>query len=143
MWETLLVSSVPALLVLAGVIYNDWRKKKNSQIDTQAAIQNKREPTWVELEESNRKLRAEMADQKTEAESRIAGLEARFNEFEARTEKREKAMFRVLNDASIQWPESHPGPLFDSEDLETLADTIPSRWRRRFRPSSGSIPLTS
>lgn len=59
-WETVLIASIPAFLTLIGVIYNDFRKKKNLRNETDASKEVRREPTWNELVTENRNLRAEM-----------------------------------------------------------------------------------
>lgn len=135
-WETVLIASIAPLLLFAGIIYNDVRKKKNSTIDITAAITTKREPTWVELEESNRKLRAEMEGNKKESDERYQSLEARFDHFEKSTNKRIGALSNMLHASAEQWPDTHTGPYFDQADLEALENTdVPFVWRNRIRPA--------
>jgi hypothetical protein len=134
-WETVLVASIVPVIGLIGILYNDFRKKKNASIDTAQAVAVKREPTWVELEESNRSLRAEMAVQKKDADQRIADLEARFDTFETKTNVRIGALSNMLHASARQWPETHPGPYFEAEDLAALENTdVPYVWRNRIRP---------
>lgn len=134
-WETVITVAVPGLIIFLGTVYNDIRKKKNAQIDTNNAVTVKREPTWVELEESNRKLRAEMAAQKEESDGKYDELTERFNKFEQKTNVRIAALSNMLHATSVQWPLDAPGPYFDAADLAALEHTdVPYVWRNRVRP---------
>lgn len=129
-WETVLVTSIVPLLTLAGIIYNNARKRKNTAIETSAATALKREPTWVELEESNRKLRAEMDEQRKEFEAAISNLEERFKKFEDKTNVRIGALSYMLHESARQWPEGTPGPVFEGSYLDALENTdVPYIWR--------------
>lgn len=129
-WETVLISSIVPLVGLFGLLYNDFRKKKNASIDTAEATALKREPTWVELEESNRKLRAEMDEQRTEFEEAIKTLKERFDTFEKKTNVRIGALSNMLHSAQAQWPTDAPGPVFEGADLDALENTdVPYIWR--------------
>lgn len=129
-WETVLVASIPGLLILAGIIYQSIRKRQEANIETSAATALKREPTWVELEESNRKLRAEMDDQRKEFEAAINSLEARFKKFEEKTNVRIGALSYMLHESARQWPEDAPGPIFEGKYLDALENTdVPYIWR--------------
>lgn len=129
-WETVLVSSIPGVLILAGIIYQSIRKRQESNIETSAATALKREPTWVELEESNRKLRAEMDEQRKEFENAINSLEERFKKFEQKTNVRIGALSNMLHSAQAQWPTDAPGPVFEGSDLDALENTdVPYIWR--------------
>lgn len=148
-WETVLVTSIVPILTLAGLIYNNLRKRKNTEIDTESAIVVKREPTWVELEESNRKLRAEMDEnksafeaelerQRSSFEARLQEIEARQGKFEQKTNTRIGALSNMLYAAADQWPTDHPGPEFNPEDLDALENTdLPYVWRGRRRAQPG------
>lgn len=146
-WQTVLVSSIAPVLVFVGVVFNDIRKKRNASIDTNSAVAVKREPTWVELEESNRKLRAEMAEmdkandekmaaQKAAMDAQYTELRGQLTEFKQKTDVRIAALSNMLHTASVQWPSDHQGPLFDPKDLGALEHTdVPYVWRNRARPS--------
>ena len=124
-WETVLVASVPAIMIFIGVVYNDLRKKRNASVDTENAVAVKREPTWVELETSNRELRKEMKE-----------LSDRFDQFERRTNTRIGALSNMLHESARQWPATHPGPYFERADLAALENTdVPYIWRNRVRPA--------
>lgn len=134
-WGTVLVAAIVPLIAFAGVIYNDIRKKRNARVDTESATALMREPTWVELETSNRELRAEMAKNKRENDERVRLLEERFDAFEQKTNRRIGALSNMLHSASRQWPSEHPGPYFEQEDLDALENTdVPYVWRNRVRP---------
>lgn len=129
-WETVLVASIPGLLILVGIIYQSIRKRQEANIETSAATALKREPTWVELEESNRKLRAEMDEQRKEFENAINSLEERFKKFEQKTNVRIGALSNMLHSAQAQWPTDAPGPVFEGSDLDALENTdVPYIWR--------------
>lgn len=135
-WETVLVTAIPAILLLAGVIFNGFRTKKNEKAAAENTITVKREPTWVELEESNRSLRKEMKEQGEGHDKKIKELEDRFDTFEKKTNVRIAALSNMLHAASRQWPAETPGPYFDSSDLEALEHTdVPYVWRNRARPA--------
>lgn len=146
-WESVLITSIPGMLILAGILYNGFRTKKNAEISTNSAVAVKREPTWVELEESNRKLRAEMADMEKANDEKLAAqkvafdakydrLASRFDNFETRTNTRIGALSNMLHASASQWPPEHPGPYFDPKDLGALESTdVPFIWRNRVRPS--------
>lgn len=146
-WQTVLVASIAPGLIFAGLIFNQIFRKKNTQTDVQSATTLKREPTWVELEESNRKLRAEMderdkandekmAQQKAEMDAQYAELRTQLVEFKQKTNVKIAAMSNMLHTASVQWPPDHPGPLFDPKDLGALEHTdVPFIWRNRVRPA--------
>lgn len=124
-WETVLVSSIPAIMIFIGIVYNDVRKKRNAGLDTESAVSLKREPTWVELENSNRELRKEMQE-----------LSDRFDKFEKKTNTRISALSNMLHESARQWPATHPGPYFDPTDLAALENTdVPYIWRNRVRPT--------
>lgn len=133
-WETVLVSSIPGVLILAGIIYQSIRKRQEANIETSAATALKREPTWVELEESNRKLRAEMEEQKSNFETAIEELEDRFKtrleNLERKTNVRIGALSNLLYTAADAWPTGHPAPNFEQADLDALENTdVPFIWR--------------
>lgn len=133
-WETVLVIAIPGLIGLLGVLWNDFRKKKNASIDTAEAKSLRREPTWVELEESNRKLRAEMDEQKNNFETAMEELETRFKtrleNLERKTNVRIAALSNLLYTAADAWPTGHPAPNFEQSDLDALENTdVPFIWR--------------
>lgn len=146
-WETVLVTAIPAILLLAGVIFNGFRTKKNEKAAAENTITVKREPTWVELEESNRSLRKEMqerdeandrkmTEQKEAFDAQISELRGELGDFKRKTNVKIAAMSNMLHTASVQWPADHPGPYFDSSDLEALEHTdVPYVWRNRARPA--------
>lgn len=134
-WQTFLVSSIaPAAVVLAALVQH-FRKRKNTQIETEGAVTLKREPTWVELEEANRNLRTEMDAQRRDFEGQIKGLTERMNDYEAKTNRRIGALSNMLHATAYQWPADHAGPFFDAEDFAALEMTdIPYTFRGRVRP---------
>lgn len=148
-WQTVLVASVAPTLIFAGLLFNQFFRKRNTETDTSAATALKREPTWVELEESNRKLRAEMAQMEKDNDKKLAEQKAafdakydrladRFDTFENKTNVRIGALSNMLHQSASQWPPDHPGPYFDPKDLGALEHTdVPYVWRNRVRPSSG------
>lgn len=134
-WQTVLVASIAPVLIAAGLVFNQIFRNRNARVDTDNATTLKREPTWVELEESNRKLRAEMKDQGEGHDKKIRELEERFDTFEKKTNVKIAAMSNMLHAASRQWPAEAPGPYFDPADLEALEHTdVPYIWRNRVRP---------
>lgn len=136
-WETVLVVGIPGLLTLLGVLYNDFRKKKNAKIDSDSAVVLKREPTWVELEEANRALRTELDAQRKEFEGKMAALTDRMNRYEEKTNRRIGALSNMLHATAYQWPADHAGPFFDAEDFSALEMTdIPYTFRNRVRPKA-------
>lgn len=138
-WETILVASIPGVIVLLGAIYNDIRRRRNAHVDTQARVSEKREPSWVELENANRQLREELTEQRADYESRINALDAKITEYQRKTNKRISALSNMLHESARQWPATHPGPLFDPEDLAALENTdIPYIWKNRVRPRTVS-----
>lgn len=135
-WGTVIVSAIGPLLIFAGILYNDLRKRKNARIDTSEAIALKKEPTWVELETANRALRAELDEQKAENERQFKAIREEFASFRRRAERRDAAFATILSEAATQWPDTHEGPLFSPEALGEVADTLPPLWRHRFRTVS-------
>lgn len=145
-WQTVLVASIAPVLIAAGLVFNQIFRNRNARVDTDNATTLKREPTWVELEESNRKLRAEMqerdeandqkmAEQKEAFDAQIAELRGEFGDFKRKTNVKIAAMSNMLHTASVQWPEDAPGPYFDPADLDALEHTdVPYIWRNRARP---------
>jgi len=83
----------------------------------------RREPSWVELADENRKLREE-----------VSALSDKFEAFMARQAKRDAAFRNILASASEQWPADHAGPTFDENDIAALSDTMPAKWRPRRIP---------
>lgn len=135
-WESILIAAIGPVLVIVGLIYQEYRKRKLAQDANAADSIARKEPTWVELEEANRDLRTEMDDLRDRSEKRIKALEERFAAFERKTNTRIGALSNMLHSASSQWPADSPGPYFDLADLEALENTdVPYVWRNRVRPS--------
>lgn len=82
-------------------------------------------PSWVELDDSNRELRAEMALFRDE----ISELQREVRELKHAQVARDLAISNVLHDIARQWPRDAAAPAFDREDLEVLGDTVPRTWR--------------
>lgn len=134
-WETVLVASIIPVFGLIGIIYKSYSDKKAAKAGNDATTANRREPSWVELDEANRKLRQEVDDNKEDAERRIKALEDRFETFVNKTNTRIGALSNMLHASAQQWPTDHPGPYFLQEDLDALENTdVPFVWRNRVRP---------
>lgn len=82
-------------------------------------------PSWVELEDANRKLRTEMSGIRKEMDE----LRASLQELKTEQIERDVAITNVLHDIAKQWPRDVSAPSFNSRDLEVLGDTIPRPWR--------------
>ena len=82
-------------------------------------------PSWVELEDANRKLRTEMSGIRKEMDE----LRASLQELKTEQIERDVAITNVLYDIAKQWPRDVSAPSFNSRDLEVLGDTIPRPWR--------------
>lgn len=134
-WETVLVASILPLLGLIGIIYQSYQKRKEAREGNDATRAAKREPTWNEVVDENRKLRTDLENQKKDNDAKIEALEARFDAFEKKTNTRIGALSNMLHSASSQWPADQPGPYFSQEDLDALENTdVPYVWRNRVRP---------
>lgn len=134
-WETVLVASIVPIIGLIGLIYQSYQKRKETRDTTNAQTANRREPTWVELDEANRKLRQEMEDNERKADERFKKLEERFDSFVQKTNTRIGALSNMLHASAQQWPSDHTGPYFSQEDLDALENTdVPFVWRNRVRP---------
>ena len=88
-----------------------------------AQQQDKKLPSWVELDKSNRELRTDLDK-----------LNDRFDEFVKSSSRERRAMQNVLYAAADQWPQNSPGPVLNPYDLEVLSDTIPASWRPPIAP---------
>jgi len=82
----------------------------------------RREPTWGELVEENRKQRAEFEAFRENTEERFSALDVKFGAF-----------VRVLTSLAEQWPADH-SPELDPTDIEQLGTTLPVKFRPRRRP---------
>lgn len=134
-WETVLVASIVPIIGLIGLIYQSYQKRKETRDSNNAQTANRREPTWVELDEANRKLRQEMEENERRADERFKKLEERFDTFVKKTNTRIGALSNMLHTAQTSWPEGVPGPYFSREDLDALENTdVPFVWRNRVRP---------
>lgn len=134
-WETVLVASIVPIIGLIGLIYQSYQKRKENKDGADATRAAKREPTWNEVVDENRKLRTDLDNQKKEYDTRIEAIEKRFEAFEKKTNTRIGALSNMLHSASSQWPADHPGPYFSQEDLDALENTdVPFVWRNRVRP---------
>lgn len=78
------------------------------------------EPSWAELVTENRNLREELSE-----------LSRRFDQFEDRVDRRDRAFTRILHDISAQWPEDVPNPSLNQGDLDVISDRLPWNWRWR------------
>jgi len=134
-WETVLVASIVPIIGLIGLIYQSYQKRKETRDSNNAQTANRREPTWVELDDANRKLRQEMEDNERKADERFKKLEERFDSFVQKTNTRIGALSNMLHASAQQWPSDHTGPYFSQEDLDALENTdVPFVWRNRVRP---------
>ena len=89
-WDSILIASIPGFLALLGILYNEYRKKKNLRAETDVNKELRREPTWNELVTENRNLRTELTTvQETadEARDKAKDLRAEFDEFKRHQEK--------------------------------------------------------
>lgn len=135
-WETILVSSIPSLGILVGLIYQEYRKRKNAKDDAQQTASAKKEPTWNEVVNENRQLRADLTAQGAAYDEKIESLEKRFANFERKTNRRIGALSNIIHATASQWPSDHEGPYFPKEELEALEDTdLPYIWRNRVGPA--------
>lgn len=133
-WEIVLVA-IPGVLALAGVIYGEYRKRKNAREEADRNLQARREPTWNELVTENRNLRADVNRQDEE----IQGIRDEFdryrddfNLYKKTTNRKFRAFENILRDVFSQWPLGVEHPLFNSDDLSELRDAdIP--WKDRIR----------
>lgn len=134
-WETVLVASIVPIIGLIGLIYQSYQKRKEARDGADSTRAAKREPTWNEVVDENRKLRTDLDNQKKEYDARIEAIEKRFEAFEKKTNTRIGALSNMLHSASSQWPADQPGPYFSQEDLDALENTdVPFVWRNRVRP---------
>lgn len=134
-WETVLVASIVPIIGLIGLIYQSYQKRKETRDTNNAQTANRREPTWVELDDANRKLRQEMEENERRADERFKKLEERFDTFVKKTNTRIGALSNMLHASAQQWPADHTGPYFSQEDLDALENTdVPFVWRNRVRP---------
>lgn len=116
MWENILAWMPAIVALIAGVVTVVVRFLPD---------RTRREPSWNEVVTENRALRDELNDLKT-----------RFDNFETKTNVRIGALSNMLHASAAQWPESHPGPYFESKDLGALELTdVPYVWRNRTRPA--------
>lgn len=135
-WESLLLGAIPGLIALIGLIYQEYRKRKNARDDAEQTASAKKEPTWNEVVNENRQLRTDLTEQKREHDEKIESLEKRFSNFERKTNRRIGALSNIIHATASQWPANVPGPVFPKEDLEALEDTdIPYVWRNRVGPA--------
>lgn len=134
-WETVLVASILPVLSLIGIIYQSHQKRKEARDGNDSTRAAKREPTWNEVVDENRKLRTDLDSQKKDYDAKIESIEKRFDAFETKTNTRIGALSNMLHSASSQWPADTPGPYFSQEDLDALENTdVPFVWRNRVRP---------
>lgn len=134
-WETVIVAAIVPLITLLGVIYKTMQDRKAAREGADLNLVSKREPSWVELAEENRKLREEMEGNKADADERFRKLEERFESFVTKTNTRIGALSNMLHAASSQWPSDTAGPYFSQADLDALENTdVPYVWRNRVRP---------
>lgn len=133
-WELVLIGT-PGLLALAGVIYGEYRKRKNAREEADRNLQARREPTWNELVTENRNLRADVNRQDEEIEAIRASFAQHkddFNTYKRTTNRKFRAFENMLRDVFSQWPLGFEHPLFNSDDLSELRDAdIP--WKDRIR----------
>lgn len=135
-WQSLLLGAIPGMIALIGLIYQEYRKRRNAKDDAEATASAKREPTWNEVVTENRQLRKDLTEQKVEHDAKIESLEVRFGAFERKTNRRIGALSNIIHASASQWPANVPGPYFPKEDLEALEDTdIPYVWRNRVGPA--------
>jgi hypothetical protein len=133
-WGSVLIVGIPGFLALCGVIYGEYRKRQNAKEDANRTQASKREPTWNELTEGYSKLHGQVDT----LNGKLSSLSGDFDTYKRSTNRKIDAFSNVLRDASEQWPETHPGPVFSPDDLEALEDTeVPVRWRGRVRPVQG------
>lgn len=133
-WELVLIGT-PGLLALVGVIYGEYRKRKNAKEEADRNLQARREPTWNELVTENRNLRADVNRQDEEIEAireSFAQHKDDFNTYKRTTNRKFRAFENMLRDVFSQWPLGFEHPLFNSDDLSELRDAdIP--WKDRIR----------
>ncbi len=135
-WEQMLIVAIPGLIALAGVVYGEYRKRKNARDDAEQTASAKKEPTWNEVVSENRQLRKDLTEQKREHDEWRDSMEERFGTFERKTNRRIGALSNIIHATASQWPADATGPYFPKEDLEALEDTdIPYVWRNRVGPA--------
>lgn len=133
-WESVLVASIIPVLGLVGLIYQEYRKRKNAKDSAAENAAAKREPTWNELVTENRNLR----DEVTELNKQFATFQSEFTAYKAVMSRKMDALVELNREASAQWPEGHEGPVFNADTLGALEDTeVPVKWRGRVRPEYG------
>lgn len=140
-----IVPWIPAIAAIGAAIAAGGFALRNANRDRQA----RQAPSWAELVAENRLLRADLRSAATElrdattrsdAERRDHAdlaqkysdlnqdhedLREEFREFREEVSARDRAFGRVLNTAAAAWPTNIPGPVFSSEDLDILEDTLP------------------
>lgn len=131
-WEQILIAAIGPVLVIIGLIYQEYRKRKNAEDANDKTVQARREPTWNELVTENRNQRVELSAQ-GEA---IDELRQAMTNLERKMDRKVNALENVLRDTAAQWPSHVEPPVFDSGDLTELLDNnIP--WKNRIRPMKG------
>lgn len=127
-WWQLLIVSVPGLLALAGLVYGEYRKRKNAREEAERTDQARKEPTWNELVTENRNLRRDVNEQSDE----IDRIKKDLSRHKESTGRKFRAFENMLRDVFRQWPAGFEHPVFNSDDLSELRDAdIP--WRDRVR----------
>lgn len=128
-WESVLIASIGPVLVIVGLIYQEYRKRKNAREANDATLQAQREPTWNELVTENRNLRTDLGEMEARFDKKMDALERKMD-------RKITAFENVFRDIFNQWPADHEPPVFNSEDLTELLDNnIP--WKNRVRPIPG------
>lgn len=130
-WEQILIAAIGPVLVVIGLVYQEYRKRKNAEEANDQTVQARREPTWNELVTENRNQRDELSKQGDD----IRALREDFTNFERKMDRKITAFENILRDVASQWPEHVDPPVFNSEDLSELLDAnIPWKGRVRIVP---------
>ena len=127
-WFEYWVPWVPAIALAIATIFTGIITIYNRRGGEKA----KELPTYEEYAAENRALRADLDD----ARRKLDKLWHDFYEFKELAAARDRALTNILHAVASQWPADYPGPVFESIDIEIVADTIPAIWRNRRKDAS-------
>lgn len=125
-FQEIIIAAIGPVLVIIGLIYQEYRKRKNAREASDLTLQAQKEPTWNELVTENRNLRTDLNNIEDRVNLKMEALEKKMD-------KKITAFENVFRDVASQWPSNVDPPVFNSEDLSELLDNnIP--WKNRVRP---------